>query len=114
MVQRREVLKLAFGALAGAVGVDARADGGAPAPTSFPLGPPAAFDPAMVTDMARGLAKQPYKALPADLPEAFKNLTYDQYVAIHLRPGAALWANDNTITMRGCTNILRLCAFWIK
>ena len=95
MVHRREVLKLAFVALAGAVGVEARADGPAAAPTGFPLGPPTPFDPAMVTDMARSLAKQPYKALPADLPEAFKSLTYDQYVAIHLRPGATLWANDN-------------------
>ncbi len=95
MVHRREVLKLAFVALAGAVGVEARADGPAAAPAGFPLGPPTPFDPAMVTDMARSLARQPYKALPADLPEAFKSLTYDQYVAVHLRPGATLWANDN-------------------
>jgi glucans biosynthesis protein len=95
MVHRREVLKLAFGALAGAVSADARAGGTASAPAGFPLGAPTPFDPAMVTEMARSLAKQAYKVPPADLPEAFKSLTYDQYVAIHLRPGATIWANDN-------------------
>jgi glucans biosynthesis protein len=95
MVHRREVLKLAFGALAGTVGGDARANGAAPEPASFPLAAPTPFDPAMVTETARNLAMQPYKALPADLPDAFKTLTYEQYVAIHLRPGASLWANDN-------------------
>ena len=95
MVHRREVLKLAFGALAGAVSADARAGGTASAPAGFPLGAPTPFDPGMVAEMPRSLAKQAYKAPPADLPDAFKSLTYDQYVAIHLRPGATIWANDN-------------------
>ncbi len=94
MVHRREVLKLAVGALAGAVATGARAAGDAPEP-GFPLGAPAPFDPAMVTETARNLARQPYKAVAADIPDPFKTLTYEQYVAIHLRPGATLWANDN-------------------
>src|SRR5580704_7567012 len=95
MVHRRDVLKLAFGALAGTVGVDARADEATTAPASFPMGAPMPFDGAMVTEMARSLAKEAYKALPADLPDPLKTLSYDQYVAIHLRPGATLWAKDN-------------------
>ncbi|VFU08049.1 glucan biosynthesis protein [Methylocella tundrae] len=95
MVHRRDVLRLALGALAGAVETGAYADAASPPSTGFPLGAPTPFDPAMVTDAARALAKQPYKALPQDLPDAFKTLTYDQYVSIHLRPSATIWANDN-------------------
>ena len=96
MVHRREVLKLALGALAGASGTNARAGGAASAPAAnFPLGPPAAFDAAIVTETARSLAKAPYKALTLDLPDAFKSLSYDQYVAIHLLPSATIWADDN-------------------
>ena len=94
MVHRREVLKFAFGALAGGIDTAARAQT-APPPTSFPLSEPAPFDPAMVTEKARGLARQSYKAQAADLPEAFRTLSYDQYVAIHLRPQGTLWTNDN-------------------
>ncbi|ACK49681.1 periplasmic glucan biosynthesis protein MdoG [Methylocella silvestris BL2] len=112
MVDRREVLQFAIGLVAGPAA--ARADEAAnpqaspappPAPSAaaappepawgFPLAEPTPFNPAMVTELARSLAKQPYKALAADLPDAFKGLSYDQYVAIHLRPGGTIWAKDN-------------------
>ncbi len=40
-------------------------------------------------------AKQPYKALPSDLPDPLRKLTYDQYVAIRAKPCAIIWANEN-------------------
>ncbi|WP_036257737.1 glucan biosynthesis protein [Methylocapsa aurea] len=120
MVQRREVLKLALGGIALGRGVglpDASAGPSsaqsaspglptpnipaptAPAPTApeqgFPLSEPARFDPGMVADAARALSKQPFKPVAADIPEAFRNLTYEQYVGISHRPGAAIWASEN-------------------
>jgi glucans biosynthesis protein len=100
MVERREVLKLALGGIAFGRGAALPAMIAAPAlaqspPPGFALADPAPFDPAMVADAARALSKQPFKAAPADVPEAFKNLNYEQYVAIRLRPGAAIWAFDN-------------------
>ncbi len=106
MVHRREVLQLVLGGAVGGVAAGLAFDRGAAAldsaevpapsiPTSFPLGPPTPFDHAMVVETARRLSKQPYKAAPADIPEAFKNLTYDQYVSIHLHPSATIWAGDN-------------------
>ena len=94
MPQRRDFLKLAAaGALSGAAAsfasvVDA-ADATPPAP------PPAPFAADNVVEMARQLAKAPFKAPKNTLPDPFANLTYDQYVAIHSQPGAALWAGDN-------------------
>jgi periplasmic glucans biosynthesis protein len=95
MVHRREVLKLALGALAGASGTTARAGSASAPEASFPLGPPIAFDAASVTEAARSLARAPFKDLAPDLPEAFKSLSYDRYVAIHLLRSATIWANDN-------------------
>jgi glucans biosynthesis protein len=96
MRQRRDFLKLAFaGALTGvgstladtAVAADA-APASAPAPTS-------PFTSANVIEIARQLAKAPFKAPKSSLPDPFANLTYDQYVAIRSRPGSALWSADN-------------------
>jgi periplasmic glucans biosynthesis protein len=95
MRQRRNFLKLALvGALSG-VGtrlVDA-AETAEPAPTAAPA--PPAFSADTVIDQARQLAKTPFKAPKSALPEPFATLTYDQYVAIRGRPGAALWSGDN-------------------
>ena len=59
------------------------------------LGPPTAFEPGMVVDMARSLSKQPYKALSSDLPDPFKSLSNDQYAAIKLKPEARIWASES-------------------
>jgi glucans biosynthesis protein len=95
MGQRRDFLKLAFGAaLSGAGAALASALGAADAvaadaPTPMP------FAPEGVLDLARQLAKSPFKAPKNTLPDPFANLTYDQYVAIRSKPGSALWNNDN-------------------
>ncbi len=111
MVQRREVLKLALGGVAigqcaalpqlfGATAFAQEASSGQPiaaqaAAPHFPLGDPTQFDPAMVTEEARRLSKQAFKAASADIPEPFRNLNYEQYIAIRRRPEAAIWAMEN-------------------
>ncbi|WP_230532651.1 glucan biosynthesis protein [Microvirga roseola] len=40
------------------------------------------FDPSVVTDIARQLATKPFVPPPNDLPAAFANLNYDQYISI--------------------------------
>lgn len=64
-------------------------------PQGFALGDPTPFQPGAVADAARAAAKQPYKQVPSDLPERLRNLTYDQYVAIRVKPTARIWANEN-------------------
>ena len=54
------------------------------------------FDPASIAARARALAKKPFKAPDADLPDAFKTLTYEQYVAIRAKAGAAIWRDEAT------------------
>ncbi|WP_026606114.1 glucan biosynthesis protein [Methylocapsa acidiphila] len=106
MIERREVLKFALGGLALGQAVGARTifDSAAAQPASpqrpsasqyFALSQPTPFDPAAVTEEARRLAKQPFKAPAADVPDPFRNLSYEQYVAIRHRPEAAIWVSDN-------------------
>ena len=88
--RRREFLKLAFsGALAAAGG----ALGGARA-SAEPLGPPSPFAPENVHNMARELAKSPFKPPKSTLPDPFNNLTFDQYTAIRRIPGSAIWGDS--------------------
>ncbi len=93
MNERRAFLKLAASGVAAALtptgALPAFAQSGAPSADSSP------FDPAMVVNLARDFAKKPYKPPPAELPAPFANLTYDQYVSIGSKPGAAIWASDN-------------------
>lgn len=104
MVKRREVLKFVLGGMAGgiATALDVRAQGpattsGTPqeAPRGFVLGEAVNFNPSMVTEAAGALSKQPFRALPNDLPEVFRDLPYEQYAAIGQRPGTAIWAFEN-------------------
>lgn len=112
MVERREVLRggwaVAAARLFGALLLELAAEPdrslaaepSAPAsePTAvsgFGFGEPSAFEPGMVAETARRLSKQPFKAAPADLPDALRNLTYEQYVGIRARPGAAIWSGEN-------------------
>ncbi|HET6379178.1 MAG TPA: glucan biosynthesis protein [Methylocella sp.] len=105
MVERREVLKFVLGGIAG--GMASRAGAGLlpvpvspasaqEAPAGFRLGEPSAFDPALVTAEARSLSKQAFKPASDELPDAFRSLGYEQYAAIRLRPGAAVWASAGT------------------
>jgi glucans biosynthesis protein len=51
------------------------------------------FDPAVVVDLARQLARRPFVPPPNDLPDFFSNLTYEQYVAIKSRQ-PAIWSSE--------------------
>jgi glucans biosynthesis protein len=96
MPQRRDFLKLAF---AGAVGGAGAALGGAlelaDAAPADQSNAPSPFGPQTVLDLSRALAKKPFKAPEAPLPDAFVNLTYDQYAPIQPKPGSAIWSGDN-------------------
>lgn len=52
---------------------------------------PQNFTAAVVRDMARQLARQPYKAPDAALPDELKNLDYEAYRSIRFDPNQALW-----------------------
>ena len=52
------------------------------------------FDAAMVREMARRLAQQPYKAPDAILPDELKNLDYQAYRSIRFDPQQALWRDQ--------------------
>lgn len=84
-MNRRDLLKASLAASAAAVIPPARAAARARA---------APFSPASVRDMARALAAKPYVAASDALPDALKNLTYDQYRSIRYLPDHALWRGE--------------------
>lgn len=54
------------------------------------------FDPALVVEAARTLARRPLQPLAAtDLPEGYANLTYEQYAGIRAQPAGLIWAGEN-------------------
>jgi glucans biosynthesis protein len=87
--RRREFLKLA---LAGALAAASEALESARA-FAEPLGQPAPFAPENVLNMARELAKSPFKPPNSTLPEPFNNLTFEQYSTIRRVPGTAIWGD---------------------
>ncbi|PPD42880.1 MAG: glucan biosynthesis protein D [Methylocystis sp.] len=91
MLERRDVLKAAFGAIA--AGLSPPAPSAQEAPPAAP--PPAPFSRDMIVEFARALASKPYAPPPSDLREPFASLTYEQFVGIKTRPGSALWAGEN-------------------
>jgi glucans biosynthesis protein len=62
------------------------------------LGDGQRFDPAMVVEAARQLAKKPFAAPANELTDVFSNLTYEQYVGIRNVAGSAIWADGRGIT----------------
>ncbi len=57
--------------------------GQTPPPSPFArIGDKQRFDASVVVDIARQLSKRPFAAPANDLPDAFANLNYDQYVTI--------------------------------
>ena len=96
--RRREVLKLIGASLAGATLAPAAAQAQNPSALAViqnALGDGQRFDPAIVADVDRQIARRPYAAPPADLPEPFANLPFDQYSAIKAQPSTFLWAGEN-------------------
>ena len=111
MFERRDVLKIGLGSVAAGIGglfqpagplagvafaqsSPTPAPAPAPPPPGFALGDPTPFQPNLVTDAARALAKGSFEPAPTDLPAAFRNLTYEQYVAIRGKPASALWESE--------------------
>jgi periplasmic glucans biosynthesis protein len=105
MFERRDVLKIGLGSMAAGMGgflqpagqlvgiALAQSPPQAP-PPGFALSDPTPFQPGLVTDAARALAKDAFKPAPTDLPGPFRNLSYDQYVAIRSKPAGTLWASQ--------------------
>lgn len=102
MVERRDILKLALGGIGlGLFLGDFENLGGAAlaaqpeAVPVFGFSEPEPFNEGMVHDMAKALAKDPYRPQNAELPEALRNLNYEQYASIRNKSGTAIWANEN-------------------
>ena len=92
MVERRDVLKAALGALAASI-TPANA---AQETSSVPAATPAFSREKDVVERARALSKKPFSPPANDLREPFSALTYEQYVLdIKMKPGAAVWAGEN-------------------
>jgi len=53
------------------------------------------FNRNTVADLARALAKKPYKKPDLTLPTSLQDLTYDQYRDIRFNPAASIWANED-------------------
>ncbi len=64
-----------------------------PKPSATPDVP--AFSASAVADLARALSQKPFVAPSRALPEAFANLTYEQYASIRSDAGSFVWAKDN-------------------
>ncbi len=58
------------------------------------LGEGQRFDPALVVDLARVLAKRAYTPLANDLPDVFTSLNYDQYIGIRAQPATVVWGGE--------------------
>ncbi len=87
---RRDFLKLAFGgalAAASAALEGGRAD-------AKPLRQASAFAPDSILDMARELAKSPFKAPKSPLPEVFSSLSFEQYSEIRRKAGSVVWGAE--------------------
>jgi periplasmic glucans biosynthesis protein len=96
MRQRRDFLKLTVGAaVVGAAGLQGTARAADAQPPAPPANAPTAFDQNTVLTLSRALAKKPFDNTKPPLPDPFNSLTYEQYVAIRSKPGAAIWSADN-------------------
>ena len=57
------------------------------------------FDPALVLDIARQLARRPFMPVASDLPDVFTNLSQEQYAAIKALPSSQIWADGRGISV---------------
>lgn len=87
-------MKAALGAIAAGVApAPARAEGAEPQ-TPAPA-PPPAFSRDMILEFAHALAAKPYGPPPTELRAPFESLSYEQFVGIKTKPGAAIWSGEN-------------------
>ena len=54
----------------------------------------ATFGPSSVRELARGLAAKSFEPPDEKLPDALKDLNYDQYRSIRFLPEHALWRDE--------------------
>jgi len=52
------------------------------------------FGPSYVRDLARSIASKPFEPPDEKLPDALKDLNYDQYRSIRFLPEHALWRGE--------------------
>ena len=57
------------------------------------------FDPALVLDVARQLARRPFMPVASDLPDVFANLSLEQYAGIKALPSSQIWADGRGISV---------------
>ena len=61
---------------------------------AFALGAEVPFNGSYVRELARNLAAKPFEAPDQKLPDAIKDLDYDQYRSIRFLPERALWRSE--------------------
>jgi periplasmic glucans biosynthesis protein len=88
MIARRDVLK----GVAGGAGLLVASI--ANAQTDVQREAPVPFQPQSIVDLARTLAKSPFKGPPTDLPAPFQNLNYEHYVGIRYHKDRLIWGDD--------------------
>lgn len=94
-LSRRGVLGLMSACFAGSSQA-AFAQGPSPQPIlQTLLGEGQKFDPGLVVEVARQLARRPSAAPASNLPDVFANLTSEQYAAIKALPSTLIWAGEN-------------------
>ncbi|HYF54357.1 MAG TPA: glucan biosynthesis protein, partial [Salinarimonas sp.] len=91
---RRELLALAGGAALASGTAGAQPAPGLQGVVASVMGDGQRFDHGRVVEIARALARRPFAPVPPDLPEAFANLNYEQYVGIRALPGAVIWGGE--------------------
>ena len=95
-LHRREVLALGGATVAGWAlrpGI-AQAQTPLQAIAQGPLGDNQRFERQALVDAARALSRRPFAPPPADLPDVFSGLNYEQYVGIKPMPAARIWAGE--------------------
>lgn len=96
-MDRRDVLKLGSGyAAALFLARHGVSSANAQSLTQLPIGEAAPFSENTPIEQARQLAQAPYAPPPDTVPEAYKNLNYDNYRAIRFRKELALWGRENS------------------
>ena len=97
MIDRRDLVAGAGTAILSSAISKAQAQTAPSGPAPLPAGNQASqpFDQNSILGLARELAKSPFKAPAADLPDFLSGLTYEQYVTIRAKPSAVLWTSDN-------------------
>jgi glucans biosynthesis protein len=58
------------------------------------LGEGKSFDPNMVIEVARQLARRPFMPPATDLPDSLRNLTFEQYQQIHISRKDRVWEGE--------------------